>query len=200
MNLKKASDRIIELKERDLQLRAQLLDRGVLYEGYNVEMEQLHNQHAAELQSIIDVIGYPTIEKVGQEGSEAAWLIIQHSIAQPQFMRECATLLEAVVKNHKEYAVQLAYLTDRIAVFEGQPQKYGTQFDWDANGEMSPQLYDDREKVNKRRQSIGLCSLEEQIIIMREQIQAEQHKPPPDFIKRNQKFDNWRRCVGWIHD
>jgi hypothetical protein len=35
-------------------------------------------------------------------------------------------------------ALQAAMLEDRIRAFEGRPQRYGTQFDWDANGEPSP--------------------------------------------------------------
>jgi len=49
------------------------------------------------LNDIIEKIGYPTVEKVGEEASEAAWLIIEHSIGQPNFMRKCAELLEKAV-------------------------------------------------------------------------------------------------------
>lgn len=45
-------------------------------------MEQLHNRNAKILNDIIEAIGYPTIDKVGKEASEAAWLVIQHSIGQ----------------------------------------------------------------------------------------------------------------------
>jgi hypothetical protein len=46
------------------------------------------------LNKIIDEIGYPTIEKVGKEASEAAWLVIQHAIGQPHFMKKCVKLLK----------------------------------------------------------------------------------------------------------
>ena len=46
---------------------------------------------------IINATGYPTIDKVGKEASEATWLIIQHSIGQPEFMKKCAKQLEIAV-------------------------------------------------------------------------------------------------------
>ena len=44
-------------------------------------------------------------------------------------------LLEVAVSENKADPKNLAYLTDRVALFEGKPQLYGTQFDWDENGE-----------------------------------------------------------------
>jgi len=94
------------------------------------------------LNDIIEKIGYPTVEKVGEEASEAAWLIIEHSIGQPNFMRKCAELLEKAVCENKASPINLAYLTDRITVFEGRSQFYGTQFDWDKNAELSANPFD----------------------------------------------------------
>jgi len=197
MEFKEISKRIIELKEKDLALRNQLIQKGQLSKGYNEEMEKLHKQNAAQLNKIIDNIGYPTIEKVGTAASEAAWLVIQHSISQPAFMRKCCQILKNAVKEKKANPINLAYLTDRIAVFEEQAQLYGTQFDWDKNGEMSPQHFDDLAKVNQRRKSIGLNSLEEQIKIMRAQVTKENETPPADFEERKKEIEKWKKSVGW---
>ncbi len=198
MDYKHAADKIIELKNADLKLRDKLIQSGQLGKGYNEDMEKLHNRNANTLNGIIDTIGYPTIEIVGEEASEAAWLIIQHSIGQPGFMKKCAKLLENAVKENKANPKNLAYLTDRIAVYEGKPQRYGTSFDWDENGELSPNPFDDLTKVNQRRKSIGLNSMEEQIQIMRKQVERENQLPPKDIEERNQKYNEWRKTVGWI--
>jgi hypothetical protein len=161
-------------------------------------MEALHNDNAKMLNEIIDRIGYPTSDKVGKEASEAAWLVIQHSIAQPSFMKKCVKLLEKEVEQHKADPIDLAYLSDRIAVFEGKPQLYGTQFDWDENGELSPDPFDNLTKVNDRRRSVRLNTLDEQTQIMREQVKNENQTPPKDFEKRKQKYDQWRKIVGWL--
>lgn len=42
-----------------------------------------------------DRIGYPTEDRVGKEAATAAWLVIQHAIEQPDFMKKCRKLLES---------------------------------------------------------------------------------------------------------
>jgi hypothetical protein len=197
MEYKKTAEEIIELKEADLKLRDKLVQNGQLGDGYNKEMEAVHNRNAKRLNEIIDSIGYPTSDKVGKEASEAAWLVIQHSIGQPDFMKKCVKLLENAVNENKASPINLAYMTDRIAVFEGGAQRYGTQFDWDENGELSLKPFDDLVKVNQRREAIGLNSLEEQIETMRRQAKNENHSAPTDFERRKQDFDEWKRKVGW---
>lgn len=192
------AEKIINLKDKDLKLRNELIENGELSNGYHPKMEALHNENSTQLNLIIEKIGYPTTKKVGKEASEAAWLIVQHSISQPKFMKICAELLEKEVEKNQEDPKKLAYLTDRIAVFENKPQLYGTQFDWDECGEMSPNRYDDLLKVNRRRKAIGLNSLEEQTVIIRNRIRSENQHPPKDLEKRKLSYDKWRKSVGWI--
>lgn len=188
---------LLALKNADLTLRDQLIESGELFEGYHSEMEALHNKNATILDKIIDEIGYPTIDKVGMEGSHAAWLVIQHAISRPSFMRKCLRLLEEAVAEGKADPIQLASLSDRVAMFSGDLQKYGTQFDWDANGEMSPKPFDDLDKVNERRASVGLNTLEEQTKIMRARAAVEQENPPKDLEKRKAEMEAWQKRVGW---
>lgn len=198
MDYSEIAKEIIALQNADLELRTKLLKAGQMNDGYNPEMEAMHNRNAERLDKIIDQIGYPTIDKVGKEANEATWLVIQHSIGKPEFMRKCAILLEKAVSENNANPKQLAYLTDRIAVFEGRPQLYGINFDYDENGELSPQLFDDIEKVNERRKKIGLNSLEERTREIRQQAIAENQKPPTDYAERTKQFNEWRKKVGWI--
>lgn len=198
MNYNDIAKKIIELRNVDLAFRDKLIKSGQLGNGYHKEMQAIHESNAEILNDIIDRIGYPTIDKVGKAGSEAAWLIIQHSIGQPAFMKKCLKLLEIAVSEQSASPLNLAYLSDRIAVFEGKPQLYGTSFDWDENGVLNPKPYDDLAKVNQRRRSVGLNTLEEQIKIMRKQALSERQSPPQDIEKSKEKYDEWRRSVGWI--
>jgi hypothetical protein len=198
MNYSKITEEIIELQNADLDLRDKLIQNGQLSDGYNQKMEALHNKHAEILNNIIDKIGYPSVDKVVKEANDAAWLVIQHSIGQPEFMKKCAVFLEKTIAENQADAKQLAYLSDRIAFFEGQPQLYGTQFDWDENGEMNPKPFDDLESVNRRRKTIGLNSLEEQTEIIRKQVLRENQKPSANIKERAKQFDEWRKKVGWI--
>jgi len=197
MKFKELSEKIIELKKEDLELRDKLIQIGQLGNGYNEEMAKMHNRNAEILNEIIDSIGYPTIDKVGKEGDDAAWLVIQHSIGQPKFMKKCAKLLENAVNENKANPRHLAYLTDRIAVYEETLQLYGTQFDWNENGELTPHPFDDLTEVNQRRKSIGLNTLEEQTELIRRRVKNENQRPPTNFLKRKKEIDKWKKLVGW---
>lgn len=198
MKYTEIAERIINLKKADLEFRDGLIQQGILGEGYNEGMASLHNKNAAILDEIIDTIGFPTMDKVGEEAFDAAWLVIQHSIGTPDFMRKCMKLLEAAVNEQKAHPKSLVYLTDRIAGFEGNVQLYGTQFDWDENGELSPKPFDDLLLVNRRRKSVGLNTLEEQTDIIRKRAQLENQTPPGDWEKRKEEIERWKVKVGWI--
>lgn len=198
MDYKGIAEIIIGLKNADLELRDKLILNRQLSDGYNEEMAGLHNKNAEILNEIIDQIGYPTIDKVGEESSEATWLVIQHSIGQPNFMKKCLKLLENAVVEKKADSKNLAYLSDRIAVYENKPQLYGTQFDWDENGELSPHPLDDLIKVNQRRKLLGLNTLEEQTAMIRKQAKNENQSPPIDFEERKKEIEKWKKSVGWI--
>lgn len=198
MNAEHIAHIITDLKERDLRLRDVLIRKGTLSDGYHPAMEELHNRNAKTLNDLIDRIGYPTEDKVGKEASEAAWLVIQHAIGRPAFMRKCRELLQMAVDENKADPINLAYLTDRIAVFEGHPQLYGTQFDWDENGGLTPNPFDDLTRVNQRRRIIGLNTLEDQIATIRRRTKEENQIPPKDLEKRKRDVEEWKKKVGWI--
>lgn len=46
MDYPKIAKEIIELQNADLELRDKLVENGQLFDGYNQEMEALHNRHA----------------------------------------------------------------------------------------------------------------------------------------------------------
>ena len=150
------------------------------------------------LEGILEEIGYPTIAKVGEEASDAAWLIIQHAISLPTFMENCARLLEEAVNEKQANPVQLAYLMDRIAVLKGEAQRNGTQFDWDEKGVLNPQHFDNLEKVNTRRAKLGLNTLQQQTQIVRNQARMENQLAPENIVERKQSMQKWKKTVGWI--
>lgn len=198
MNHSEIAQKIIDLKNNDFELRESMKQNGLLGEGYNDEMAKLHDKNAMILENIIDMIGYPVADKVGKEANEAAWLVIQHSIGRPKFMRKCARLLENEVKNKNADPQHFAYLSDRIAVLEGKPQLYGTQFDWDSSGLLNPDRFDDVSKVNERRKSIGLNNVQDQTLVIRDQAKNENQLPPADYQKRQKEIYEWKKSVGWL--
>ena len=59
-----------------------------------------------------------------------------------------------------------AYLEDRVRIFSGQPQLYGTQFMYDKD-ELKPQPIEDPEHLDERRAAVGLGPFAEYEALMR---------------------------------
>ena len=185
------------MKRRDLEMRAELVQSGELSEGYHPRMEALHRAHAERLGAILDQHGWPGQSLVGEDGAEAAWLVVQHAVGAPALQRRARDLLaEAVVRGDAE-PWTWAYLDDRIRTFEGRLQRHGTQFDWDHEGKLSPLPIEDPEGVDDRRAELGLETLDRRVHEMRESAGREGERPPADHEERRRRFETWLHEVGW---
>lgn len=197
MSLKKIAEELIQMHEEDMRVRNRLAADGSLFQGYHPEMESVHRRNAARLRQIIEEHGWPGRTLVGEEAAHAAWIILQHSIGEPEFMRRGFRLVQIAAAAGEIDPKLAAMLEDRICVFEGRPQKFGTQFDWDENGQMSPNKYDDLRLVEERRCAIGLTPLKEAVDDIRAAMVRSGERPPADYMKRLREMDNWARRVGW---
>lgn len=115
------------MRAEDLRVRQELLESGELGEGYSPRMEAVHRRNARRLQEIIAEHGWPDTELVGPDGTLAGWFIAQHAIGEPEFQRSALTLIRDKVKQSRVPPAQEAFLSDRVAMYEGRPQRYGTQ-------------------------------------------------------------------------
>lgn len=185
--------------QHDEAVREELAQTGELFFGYHPKMAEVHRENAKRLDDIVAKHGWPDEDVAGKDGAEAAWRIVQHAIDQPEFQRRMfARLLEAAAEGRIE-RWQPAMLEDRIRACEGRLQKYGTQFDWDENGEMSPYPeIEDPSIVNELRASVGLPSLEQAIARQREAIKHSGEPVPGDIKKRRAQMEAWAHSVGWI--
>ena len=189
---------IIKMKDRDQKILEEISKRSNIFDDYHKELRYIHQANALRLQEIIEKIGFPTISKVGKEGYEAAFIIIQHAIDFPDFMKISAEMLKKEASTDNASIIHYAYLIDRIHVYQDLNQIYGTQFDFDASGEMCPINVEDLEKVNHNRLAIGLNSIYDQIEIMRNRAKKLHQLPPKNPIEKKKKYDMWRKEVGWI--
>jgi len=115
------------MRREDLKVRGELVAAGELGGSYVPRMEAVHRRNAARLRELIALHGWPAEDIAGKDGAEAAWLIVQHAIGEPEFQREALQLLRACAASGRAPAWHAAYLEDRIAMYEGRPQRYGTQ-------------------------------------------------------------------------
>lgn len=190
---------LIEMAEKDLRVRAELAATGSLYEGYHPSMRAVHDRHAQRLAQILAQYGWPGERRVGEDGARAAWLIVQHAIAQPGLQRQALGEMHAAAERGEIPEWQVAMLDDRIRTFEGRPQRYGTQFDWDAAGQLSPLPIEDPAGVDERRRALGLRPLDEEIAAKRDAAGRDGERPPADSAARQRERDAWLREVGWRH-
>jgi hypothetical protein len=182
----------VELAARDLGLREQLLKEGKLFGGYNPEMEALQLANGRILQQHIEQHGWPEDELE----SKAAWLVLAHAISMPELQQNAVKLF-----NENPELVpppMVAMLEDRVLVFLGKKQKYGTRFDWDENGELNPYPLEDPNNVDTLRAEIGLPTLAQRTRALHEHANQEGETAMQDRDQYLLERLQWMVKVGWI--
>jgi len=119
----------------------------------NIDHQQ-DEQNLSTIISLLEKCGMPTLADVSQQQLMAIWLVIQHS--DKFFMKKYLPLLEnAAEKGDLDWSM-IALTKDRVLMYEGKPQIYGSQV-------MNGKLWDlmEPEYVNKRRKEVGLGPIEE---------------------------------------
>ena len=155
-------DELLSMQEEDQRILQELIDSGELGTvEYHPKIKAIHEKNNARIKEIINSQGWPGISAVGKEGSEAAWLLVQHAVLDTKFMNQCLTLLREAVSHGEAEGWCLAYLQDRVLTMSGQSQIYGTQHDTDKNGVTFPLPIQEPEKVDLLRRGIGLEPLSE---------------------------------------
>ena len=189
---------LLHMARLDRSARAELAASGALFNaGYVPRIARVHKCNAQRLRRIIESVGWPEADLVGCDGAEAAWLILQHAISESDLLRRALPLLTTAAREGKADPAHAAMLEDRIRFFEGRLQRYGTQLDWDADGNLSPGDVEDPQQLAGRRRAVGLPSLEEQIDDARGRAAAEEERPPADFSAYASARDEWAADVGW---
>jgi hypothetical protein len=187
-------EELLAMREEDLHVRQELLDSGELGGAYVPRMEAVHVKNAARLRALIAAYGWPSEDIAGKDGAEAAWLIVQHAIGEPEFQLHALSLIRTSAEQGRTPAWHAAYLEDRIAMHEGRPQRFGTQWiDDPRDGRARPWQLADPEHVNELRASVGLAPLHP-IPELGPEISEEQRKQ----MEENQRWwEEWLANKGW---
>jgi hypothetical protein len=118
--------------------------------------DSVFDANLAWMRLVLARYGWPGKRLVGDEGSHGAWLLLQHADRDTALQRTALQLLENAVQSGDASRRDLAYLTDRVRVAQGQPQVYGTQLQYDSLGCASPQRTEEPAQLDARRASVGL--------------------------------------------
>jgi Family of unknown function (DUF6624) len=152
---------LLQRVEQDQAIRNELIKKGIEHPDESVlaRMKAIDAANTERMRAIVRQYGWPGPELVGQDGTDGAFLLVQH--ADLAFQKEMLPLVEKSYKSGKLSGQSYALLLDRVLVGEGKPQVYGTQVKEWKGKEPVLQPIEDETNVDKRRAEVGLFPLSE---------------------------------------
>jgi Family of unknown function (DUF6624) len=132
----------------------------------------------------------PENHLVREEACDAAWMIVQHDIGEPEFMRSMMAVFKREAARGELNAKWGALTEDRIRMFEERPQLYATNMNWNERGEMVVGAVEDPEHLDERRASVGLPPYHDPG-------PASDESPLKDPAEFPRRYLEWARRVGW---
>lgn len=122
---------------------------------------------------VVERVGWPGRSLVGEDGADAAWMLLTHScthvstIGTPedlQFRRNCIPLLEEAVRQREADPRHLASNVDSVCEQSGELSKYGVLSTVSETGEVSFFFPAHEPAVlNQNRAAVGLPTFEEDV-------------------------------------
>ena len=113
------------------------------------------------IEEIIAEHGWPGYSLVGEDVADVAFLVLQHC-GNTVIMEKYFPLMKDAVAKKEMDKSSLALFVDRIRMFKGEKQLYGTQLSY-IDSTQSLELYpvEDEQNLNARRAEMGLPTIED---------------------------------------
>lgn len=147
-------------------LRAEFLTRLDLDQNSNVEDQlRVYKDNADFLAKVISIHGWPSIELVGNDGAEAAWIIAQHADHDLTLQELALSKLKATLNDPKTTKHHYPYLFDRVQINKGGQQVFGTQIEY-IEGKAKPMPIKDPFIVDGLRKKYNLPPLKVYLEVM----------------------------------
>lgn len=122
----------------------------------------LNKVNQTELESLLELKGWPKFSQVGNRAANTAFLIIQHSSNEKQ--KEYLPIIKQLCDQGEAYCQSYALMFDRVQTEDNKPQRYGSQVrynDQTKKYELFP--LEDIRQVDKWRAEVGLEPLAEYV-------------------------------------
>lgn len=158
---------LMKIDEQDQRYRNQIDFVQTKYGRESKELQTLYNNmnladsnNLIQVESILKKYGWLGSDKIGSQANSTLFMVIQHAglPAQEKYL----PLMKEAVKNGNARANSLALLEDRVAVFHGEMQNYGSQIFWSTiTNKYFILPLADPDNVDKRRAEVGLQPLSE---------------------------------------
>ncbi len=151
------------MRQLDQDARQEVIESGFSTVSMFKMLLAVDVPNTHRMKKILAAYGWPGKSLVGKDGAAAVWLLVQHAGHDPPFMEHCLALMRSAVERGEASPKNLAYLTDRVRVHQGKPQRYGTQFKLvGPEQRLVADPIEDEAHVDERRRSVGLSTMAEQ--------------------------------------
>ncbi len=186
------AERIVRLGELDQAPRAVVTrfdwsripagDRDAALRGVAAIVDASDHADLTQLLRMLPSEGWFLKSRYGPDAAKAAFLIVQHADLDTQ--RRFLPKLEALARTGEVEGEYMAGMSDRIAISEGRPQRYGSQFRCDG-GKWRPYPLENGAEVEKLRRDVGMhMTFAEIAAFFRAQPPCPQtSSPPPPGMK-----------------
>ena len=182
---------IVYVDDQDLRQDYQQIEQEYGWDSEQAKelwkkQEKLDSINLVKVTAILEKYGWLGIDEIGQDANSALFLVIQHSDLNTQL--EYLPILEKATKNGKASKIDYAMLKDRVLMTQGEKQIYGTQLNWDSEMEeyyVASMI--EPEKINERRASVGLGTIEEYIEYWNLEWDLEKYKKRIERIENGNK-------------
>jgi len=124
------------------------------------------DRHDLRLAEIVDGHGWPGRALVGEDGADAAWLLAQHCDRHHSLREGWLEAVADAVARHDADPRHLARLADRIAMINGDGQRFGTYAELDRAADTITWLFPAEGSltdVDRCRREIGLPPLRDDL-------------------------------------
>jgi hypothetical protein len=123
------------------------------------QLALVERDNTERLGALLAACGWPRRSSEGLDAARLAWLVAQQSSDDLLFQRQVVRQLELAALDGEASVIHLATASDRLAVREGRPQRYGTQLRQVDGCVWDYYPLDDLDRVEARRKRLGLPPL-----------------------------------------
>jgi hypothetical protein len=149
------------LLESDAKVRASLksgMDQKAMRAIFD-QMQVVDKANQARLDELVAQHGWPVAKDVGEKAVLGAFIVVQH--ARLEYMRRYESMIAKSAERGDLPKWEFARFDDRLRMYAGMPQRYGTQTNTDEKGITTFWQIEDEANVDKRRAEIGYGPLAE---------------------------------------
>lgn len=155
---------LLQMARKDQRARIALIKHGMSDPAYVRAVNAVDTSNGEHLKQIFKKYGFPTPAMVGYDGTNAAWLLLQHQNQDPAWQRKWLNALTQLAKRNELSPEDYALFVDRVRVNERRKQIYGTQF---FPGGFVLKPTENPAHLDERREKLGLIPENEYECILR---------------------------------